>query len=242
MGGRPPSTAHPPARANAPDRCLLVFTKPPVPGRVKTRLIGHLSAASAAHLHQALLADLLDSLGGGRFAVRLHWAVGADEPLPPMHHPVVERAERQRGRDLGERMFQSLSDAALDHPRVAVVGSDLPGLDAARVDDAFDRLERADVVLGPTADGGYYLMALRATRIEPALFEGVEWSTARVLEQTLDRCQRLGLRREMLEPGRDIDRPADLDWLMGALRDGRVRSPRVLAWLERHHAAAPHTV
>ena len=63
-------------------------------------------------------------------------------------------------------------------------------------------------MIGPTADGGYYLLALRANRIDPALFAGVAWSTGRVLEQTLERCRKLGLRRAMLDTGRDIDRPA----------------------------------
>jgi glycosyltransferase A (GT-A) superfamily protein (DUF2064 family) len=73
-------------------------------------------------------------------------------------------------------------------------------------------------------------------RLDRALFDGVAWSTGRVLEQTLERCRRLGLRRSVLEIGRDIDRPADLEWLAESLRSGRVDSPRVAAWLQRHHA------
>ena len=80
-------------------------------------------------------------------------------------------------------------------------------------------------MLGPTADGGYYLLALRSKRIDAALFAGVAWSTGRVLEQTLERCRKLGLRRSMLETGRDIDRPADLEWLIENLR----RRPRRVA-------------
>jgi glycosyltransferase A (GT-A) superfamily protein (DUF2064 family) len=134
-------------------------------------------------------------------------------------------------------MLHALEQAAEVFDRVAVVGSDLPGLDARRVDDAFDRLDHGDdVVLGPTADGGYYLLALRAERIDPRLFAGIEWSTGRVLEQTIERCDALGLRRSMLPAGRDIDRPADLEWLAEGLRAGRMASPRVEAWL-RHHEA-----
>jgi hypothetical protein len=231
MGGRTPNPAHPSSR------CLLVFTKPAVPGRVKTRLLGHLSPASAARLHQALLGDLLTALEGGSFSVRVDIAVDPPAPLPAVRHPVVAAVERQRGADLGERMLNALTDAGRCHPLVGVVGSDLPGLDAGRVDDAFDRLEHgADVVIGPTADGGYYLLALRSKRIDPALFAGVAWSTGRVLEQTLERCQKLGLRRSMLETGRDIDRPGDLQWLIENLRAGRLESPLVAAWLRRRDA------
>jgi rSAM/selenodomain-associated transferase 1 len=228
MGGRSATPA--PLRA----RCLLVFTKPAVPGRVKTRLIGHLSAAAAARLHQALLDDLLEALAGGRFTVRLALALEANEPVPPIRHPVIAGIERQRGSDLGQRMLHALAAAGSENDRVAVVGSDLPGLDARGVDDAFDRLDRGDdVVLGPTADGGYYLLAVRAERIDARLFAGVEWSTGRVLEQTLERCDALGLRRSLLAPGRDIDHPADLDWLAESLHAGRLLSPRVAAWLRR---------
>lgn len=225
---------HAPISVPRGTRSLLVFTKAPVPGRVKTRLIGHLSAAAAAHLHQALLGDLLDSLQGGSFSVRLAVAVDGRAALPEVRHPVISGVERQRGADLGERMCNALSAAAREHDLVAVVGSDLPGLDARRVDDAFAQLERgADVAIGPTADGGYYLLALHGDRIDPRLFAGVEWSTGRVLEQTLERCQRLRLRRAMLETGRDIDRPADLEWLIECLRSRRFDSPRVKAWLAR---------
>ena len=226
MGGRPGASGH------SSGRCLLVFTKPPIPGRVKTRLIGHLSPGSAARLHRALLADLLAARHGGDFAVRLAVALEDGERLPAVSHPVLSSVERQRGADLGERMFKALSDAGRTHAYVAVIGSDLPGLDARRVEDAFDQLERgADVVLGPTADGGYYLLALRVERLDARLFNGVAWSTSRVLEQTLARCQTLRLRRAMLETGRDIDRPADLDWLTEGLRAGRFQSPRVAEWL-----------
>jgi len=217
-----------------------VFTKPPVPGRVKTRLIGHLSPGSAARLQRALLADLLAALEGGDFAVRLAVALEPGERVPAAGHPVLSRVERQIGADLGERMFRALSDAGRNHELVAVVGSDLPGLDARRVDGAFDQLASgADVVLGPTADGGYYLLAVRAERLDQRLFNGVEWSTSRVLEQTLARCQTLRLRRAMLDTGRDIDRPADLDWLAEGLRSRRFESPRVAEWLRERDASGP---
>ena len=76
MGGRTPNPAHPATR------CLLVFTKPAIPGRVKTRLIGHLSPGSAARLHQALLGDLLTALEGGHFSVRVAVALEPHEALP----------------------------------------------------------------------------------------------------------------------------------------------------------------
>jgi rSAM/selenodomain-associated transferase 1 len=144
----------------------------------------------------------------------------------------------QRGADLGERLYNALTEAALDHSLVAVAGSDLPGLDAATVEEAFDRLHREDdVVLGPAADGGYYLLAVRAERLHPRLFANVAWSSDRVLAQTIERCGELGLRWSTLSSRRDVDRPQDLEWLEASLRDGLLVSPRVADWLRRRQAS-----
>lgn len=220
-------------------RCLLVFTKPPIPGRVKTRLIGHLSAAAAAQLHQALLLDLLDALAGGRFSVRLLVGLEAGEPLPAAPAKVCAAVSRQRGADLGERLWNALADAARDADRIAVVGSDLPGLDAAGVEEAFAALERGgDVAIGPAADGGYCLLAVRGDRLDARLFTGIDWSTPRVLAQTLERCHQLGLRVVTLAERRDVDVPEDLAWLADGLRTGSLASPRVAKWLRRNQASS----
>jgi rSAM/selenodomain-associated transferase 1 len=226
-----------PPAAQPSERCLVVFTKPATPGRVKTRLIGHLSAASAARLHQALLADTLDALAGGCFELRLAFALDPEQAIPPAPTPQIATVSRQRGGDLGERLWNALADAARDRRQVAVVGSDLPGLDARRVEDAFAALADADLAIGPTADGGYYLLAARAARLQRRLFSDIEWSSPRVLAQTLDRCRELGLRVATLQEGRDVDLPEDLRWLAGELDAGRLSSPRVARWMRSQLAA-----
>ena len=220
------------------ERQLLLFTKPARAGRVKTRLIGDppggLSAAQAAELHAAFVEDLLDRLRGGAFATTIAWALDdlpEEEPIPdPYGLPGV----RQEGTDLGARLYGALAAAAGRGSVVAALGSDHPTLPVSRVEEAFARAEAgADVVIGPADDGGYYLIAVRRDALDPRLFEGIEWSTERVLRSTLARAEELALRVELLAAGADVDTPADLDRLARALRDDDSGCPRTRVLLAR---------
>ncbi|HEV8242181.1 MAG TPA: TIGR04282 family arsenosugar biosynthesis glycosyltransferase [Thermoanaerobaculia bacterium] len=212
--------------------CLLLFTKPARPGKVKTRLVGAgLSAERAAALHAAFLGDLCERLAGApAFELRLAWALDNGEEAPVSPVPAVI----QRGVTLGGRLFSALSDAAMEHELVAAVGSDHPELSCARVDEAFAALGRgADVAIGPALDGGYYLIALRREALSAQLFADVPWSTSGVLAATLARCDELGLAVALLPPEGDIDTPADLDRLATSLAQGRGPScPRTSALLQ----------
>ncbi len=193
-----------------PPRRLILFTKPAVPGRVKTRLVGELSREEAAELHRAFLDDLAERLvaaeARGALDLRSAWALEDGEEPPPG----PGRSFRQEGRDLGERLFRGLARAA-GGGAVAALGSDHPTVRLELVERAFDRIEAgADLVLGPCRDGGYYLIALAAHALRRELFEGIDWSTPRVLGQTLERAAALGLRTELLEEGADVDTPRDL--------------------------------
>jgi uncharacterized protein len=208
--------------------CLVLFTKPAVPGRVKTRLIGALDAQQAAALHAAFVGDLTARLGAGRFAIWSAWALTDDEepPLDLLAAPVP--ALRQRGRDLGERMFDALRAATESgYDPVAAIGSDHPTLPLERVEQAWREIAAgADVAIGPASDGGYYLMACRSSVLGRDLFSGIDWSTDRVLRQTLERCAGAGLRVALLEPEGDVDTPADLARLSEELAAAPGRCPR----------------
>ena len=198
-----------------PRRRLLLFTKPAREGRVKTRLIGDLTAAEAAALHSAFLDDLVDRLRAGDFELRLAWALDAEDELPA-------GGIRQQGDGLGERLYMALSGAARDGssvvPSVMALGSDHPTLPLALVHEAFERLEKgADVVLGPAEDGGYYLIALRSYAVDLGLFDGIPWSTDRVLSETLERCRERELIVELLPLESDVDTPEDLRRLAARL-------------------------
>lgn len=204
-------------------RRLLLFTKPAREGRVKTRLIGDLTAAEAAALHAAFLEDLVDRLQEGEFELQLAWALDEQDEMPAGTVPGV----RQQGGDLGERLYRALSDAARDGSTVMALGSDHPTLPLALIHEAFERLEKgAEVVLGPAEDGGYYLIALQAHAVDPDLFRDIAWSTDRVLSATLERCRLLGFAVELLPPVSDVDTPEDLRRLAALMSSDDLGCPR----------------
>jgi uncharacterized protein len=242
----PPERQHRQQRLQHRQRRLLLFTKPARQGRVKTRLIGDLTAAQAAELHAAFLADLLARLAGGRFELDVLWAVEPGERVPEPVRPGVGSL-RQEGAGLGERLHGALAAAARRSRVVAALGSDHPTVEVELVERAFAAIENgADVALGPAEDGGYYLIALAAGAVRRRLFEDVPWSTSGVLAATLERCAQLGLAVELLPAAADVDTPADLARLAvrlappGAAADGCPRTRALLArWRRLPGSAAP---
>lgn len=198
-------------------RRLLVFAKPPEAGKVKTRLSPALKPSDAAWLYLAFLNDLTRELVEGPWQLHFCWAAAAGGELP-QHEGVV--SEAQPDGDLGERLFRCCERALVTVPAVVVVGSDQPELERAQVVRAFELLEAGSrVVLGPAADGGYYLIGLRREALAPTLFAGIEWSSERVFAQTLERCSKAGQEPALLPLGHDVDTPADLDALAARLRE-----------------------
>lgn len=227
-------------RSRMRTRRLVLFTKPAVPGRVKTRLTGEapgsLTPARAAQLHRAFTDDVADRLlaaeARGDLELWSAWALEEGESLEGL--PTAGRALRQEGATLGDRMHHALAAAAADGASVAALGSDHPTVPLATVIEAFERLEAgADAVIGPSEDGGYFLLALAPAAVRPELFEDVAWSTSEVLPQTLERARALGLRVELLARGYDVDTAADLRRLAADLADPRVAAlcPRTRALL-----------
>jgi rSAM/selenodomain-associated transferase 2/rSAM/selenodomain-associated transferase 1 len=192
-------------------RSLLLFTRYPIPGQVKTRLIPALGAEGATALHrrlalralraahaarQALAVDLEVHFDGGTEQAMSHWLGNA--PFVP-----------QRAGDLGDRLSAAFEESFRNGSTATVIiGSDCPALNADVILAAFARLAETPVVLGPAQDGGYYLVGLN--RALPELFRDIHWGTDRVLADSLARLQRAGVRAALLNPLADIDRPEDL--------------------------------
>ena len=213
-------------------RRLAVFAKPPVEGEVKTRLSPALPPALARDLYDAMLDDTLAALAAARCDERyVFWA--GDPARAPVALPPGTIERRQDGDDLGARLAAAF-DALLDAPgrEAVIVGADCPDLHAGYLDQTFAALAAVDLVLGPAADGGYGLIGLR--RRAPGLFEGIDWSTPAVLEQTLARAAAATLVVATLPALDDIDTPADLArWIGARVAGGRGRAPRTCAVLEK---------
>ncbi|MEO1147370.1 MAG: TIGR04283 family arsenosugar biosynthesis glycosyltransferase [Cyanobacteria bacterium J06638_22] len=191
---------------------LIIFTRYPEPGRTKTRLIPALGPEGAADLQRQLTEHTLRQVRSlqQRRSLRITWCfAGGDDAAMQDWLGSDWDYQPQAAGDLGDRLIAAMSGAfAAGATTVAFIGIDCPGIDAALLDAAFRALETADMVLGPADDGGYYLIGLR--RPLPDLFQGIDWGTAVVRQQTEAIAQSLTLSSHLLKPLNDIDRPDDL--------------------------------
>lgn len=200
---------------------VIVFAKYPEPGRVKTRLIGQLTAAQAAEVHLCCLRVTLECVT----AVREAEVVLAGSPGDAAFGELLgfnSGTGRQSGLriwpqgegDLGDRLRSAVDRAFGEGAgKVLVVGSDCPGMTPADVSRAFGELDRHDVVIGPALDGGYYLLGLR--RRLDGLFESIDWSSPRVMAQTLARASVADATVALLPERRDVDDYDDIMALVG---------------------------
>ena len=199
------------------DPALVIMAKRPAVGRTKTRLSPPLTLAEAAALYEAMLRDTIH-LGARLKGVQLAIAV-----TPPEATSTFQRVGPPgvillpvAGVNIGDCLNQVLGGLlAAGHPQAIALNSDGPTLPAAYLRQAFVRLDGADVVLGPSEDGGYYLIGLKQAC--PELFRDIEWSSEQVTDQTLARAQAMGVSVAMLPPWYDVDTSAGLDRLRGEL-------------------------
>jgi rSAM/selenodomain-associated transferase 2/rSAM/selenodomain-associated transferase 1 len=193
--------------------CLIIFTRYPTIGQVKTRLIPAVGAEGAAQLHRHMTEQTLTQVQALQkhwpLTVEIHFAGNQSYQAMATWLGTDWQYRPQTAGDLGERMSSAFTDARqAGMERVVIIGTDCPGLNAEFIQDAFAQLLTHDLVLGPAIDGGYYLIGLRS--LHPELFAGISWSTDRVLTQTIEIGQRLNLSLALLPFLADIDRPADL--------------------------------
>jgi rSAM/selenodomain-associated transferase 1 len=189
---------------------ILIATKAPRPGRSKTRLLPTLSPVDAARLHEALLLDTLDGARREGALVALLVAEAADVPVLEALVGDVEIV-LQDGAGLADALFHAFAPATA-HAPVAVISSDTPGVPPGEITAAAASLAAGvDVALGPTLDGGYWLIAMAAQHAAP--FRDIPWSTDACLAATLDRCREASLDVHLAVPWRDIDVPDDVAWL-----------------------------
>lgn len=197
-----------PASSN-PQRALVILARAPELGRVKTRLAAELGAAAALAAYRELGALVVRAVAEVRHCDVVVAFTPADrESAMREWLGTAPRMEPQREGDLGARMAAAIAARqAAGAAKVVVIGTDCPEVNAAVVEDAFARLDRADAVFGPASDGGYYLVGVR--RPLPALFDRVPWSSPRTLAATLERAAAEGISVALLEELRDIDTAAD---------------------------------
>lgn len=230
-------SAQPPAST-----ALIVFAKAPVAGQVKTRLCPPLTPDEAASLHGSLVLDLLE---------RCHTLKGCDRILagaPTPDHPFFGAMKarfkipiwEQVGDDLGGRMAHAFQSAlGSPYQSAIIIGTDIPGITASLITTASKSLQDHDMVLGPTVDGGYYLIGLRAP--VPELFEHIPWSTDTVFSLTQEKAKAMGLSLKILPMLPDLDTIEDLQSFIQESKDRKnqtfsSRTKNVLLELEKRVA------
>jgi uncharacterized protein len=195
---------------------LIIFTRYPIPGEAKTRLIPALGAAGAAQLQRRMTRQTIATAQQTPHPIQIQFCGGTIDELRSWLGDKLGYEAQTTG-DLGDRMAAAFDQGfAAGHDRVVTIGTDCPGIDRTILDQAFTALESHDLVLGPAADGGYYLIGLR--RAIPELFQSIAWSTATVRTKTLEIATALNLSYALLPELSDIDRPEDLIHLPSTLR------------------------
>jgi uncharacterized protein len=190
---------------------VIVFSKAPVAGQVKSRLIPELGLQGAAALYQELLTKTLNTvINSGCSEIQL-WVSG------DMNHQFFTNIKNkqnvtlfeQKGEDLGSRMSHAFNSVLKKHPYAVLIGSDCPSLQCSDLQKGMEYLENGkDVVIGPAEDGGYYLIGLRKN--EPEIFSDIEWGEKTVFSETCMIIEDINLDVGLLAKRRDIDRPSDL--------------------------------
>ena len=185
---------------------IVVFAKAPRPGRVKTRL--GLEPTATAALHTEFVRQTLNTVCSLRDEADLELSL--DVPCAAWSEFPIHRTIQHDG-DLGIRLFAALQRGLLEgHPNVVILGSDSPTLPADHI--RFLLKSDVDVALGPTIDGGYYGIACH--QIRPTMFEGVRWSMANTLKDTIAAVESCGLSYVIGLEWFDVDRPEDLERLL----------------------------
>lgn len=210
------------------DAALVIMARYPELGKVKTRLAQSLGDAATLRVYQAFLRDLAERFADWRYT--LNWAYTPDDgdfaafarTLVPGHETSM-RAFPQQGSDLGSRLYQAFQTTSAQHcSRTILISSDSPQVSRDIILQADQFLDAADVVLGPAEDGGYYLIAMR----EPhEVFLDIPMSTEHVLDLTIEKAQRQGLKVALLKTLFDIDTQPDLMRLMTLLEHDMTLAP-----------------
>lgn len=190
-------------------RAVICFTRVPRPGVTKTRLLPVLSPEQCAALHRAFLMDQARVYRELAAELFVAYAPDPDWELLKDIFPMAAEFFPQEGEDLGERMDAAIRRVLiLGFERVVLTGTDLPAMGYEHLESGFSALDSFDVVLGPTPDGGYYLVGTKTPC--PAVFENQQYGGGNVYENTAAAVERAGLSLGQALPCGDVDTPEDL--------------------------------
>jgi rSAM/selenodomain-associated transferase 1 len=210
-----------------PEAIVAIFAKYPEPGSVKTRLIPEIGADRAVELAEVFLADTVSMVR------KLDWAecIVAATAAFERHYFKPHELWLQSEGDLGERLEKILRLALKRREIVLAIGADTPNLPPACLESARSALKTADAVLGPSIDGGFYLIGLKDC---PAgVLDGIQWSHSSTLASTTAKLEQFGMKTVLINPWFDVDGPDDLERLRRQLTADPASAPRTAELLRR---------
>ena len=214
-------------------KAIIIMTKFPEAGRVKTRLQPFLSAEKSAEIALAFLQDTENKAK----SVCEDLIIAFSPPEQKTKFKSILQYENilieQTGVNLGERMFNAFEFTFFNNlDSVVMIGTDSPTFPSEFIEKAFELLKNSDAVLGETEDGGYYLIGLNT--LKKKIFENVEWSSEKTFEQTVQNIKNLNLRLSLLPKWFDVDFPEDLKILRKELNKTPELAPKTAKWLNEN--------
>jgi rSAM/selenodomain-associated transferase 1 len=211
---------------------ILLFIRAPVKGKIKSRLAEAIGEDAALELYKSFILDIIDTIekSGYPFGIFCH-PPDAGEALAGWlgrHHHYLP----QYGDDLGENMERAFGQIFSEGFTSAVlIGSDIPDLTPAVFHEALESLKTNDVVMGPAADGGYYLIGFNKGSFLPRVFHGITWGTNTVFRETMSILHGASLRVHLMPERQDVDTLDDLKSFFERNRDTTFDKSRTMAYL-----------
>ncbi len=210
---------------------VLLFIKAPFKGQVKSRLAATMGEEAALGLYKNFTLDIIDALSASGYPFRLcFYPPDAEEAITKwlIGLPTVP----QEGNDLGERMELAFKKIFSEGFTSAIlIGSDIPDLTPTVFHEALESLKKNDAVIGPAADGGYYLIGFNQKSFLPRIFRGIPWSTGTVFRETMDILDKSSLRVHLLPQWKDVDTLEDLKAFFDRNRDAGFDKSKTMTYL-----------
>ncbi len=219
-----------------PDTCILLFVKFPEKGKVKRRLSANLREDVVQDLYRCFVEDTLILLKNVDACLFIcFFPADAKKKFQKWLGSTLAFLP-QNGKDLGERMNNCFTEAfAKGFQRVVLIGSDSPDLPEEYILQAFTMLQTHDAVLGPSVDGGYYLIGFRKTTCTSQVFEDIPWSSHTVLQQTLMKIKQMHYSIGLLPVWSDVDTITDLKNLSHRAQNTSFKSSQTMTYIHKHH-------
>lgn len=195
------------------DTAIVLFLRVPEKGRIKTRLSKFLDKGFVLRLYKAFILDLLETVSDFQHLFLFFWPPEKKENLKRWLGTKYQ-FQHQQGTDIGQKMshaFESIFSKGFE--RIILMGTDIPEIDKALINDAVNALDGNDAVIGPCEDGGYYLIGMNSKVFSDSIFKGIEWSGPEVLSETTLVFQQRNIQYQMLKTLNDIDTIQDFEAL-----------------------------